>query len=863
MIPLKLTIKNFLCYRGDVPTLDLEGVNVACLCGDNGHGKSALLDAITWALWGNARGSRRRGRTQDELIHYSENEMLVDLEFAVQEQRYRVVRRHNRGRNRSGASDLQLMVSAGDGFRPITGDSINQTQRSIEELIGLDYETFINSAFLLQGRADEFTNRTPDKRKEVLANVMGLDTYDRLMERARERASQRQRDLQATEVRIEGLEREVGTLEECQSALDEVRQSLQQTQDRLSETRQQRESCRRQVEELHRLRDEARSLQEQLPKLESDRGRLQGQVQQHQRRIDEYEALLADRSAIEKGFEELQAARKLSEELSAAQSRYSALAQERESVRGRVRAEEARLSEQVRQLETYISGQLVPRAESSGSLERELTGLRTRMDELTREEELLARDRERLRETSEQAGQLRGDLERHEREGHDLRTRLELLEQSPQDARCPLCDSLLGESEFQHLLESHHTDIEAKRSLYRETQSRLKSLEEEQAALQRDLDAREKTLRREQQTAQSRLGGLERQIEEARKASRELEESRTRLTQATARLKAEDFAAEDRARLATLDAEMAGLAYDPAQHQETQRAMAGLQPFEERRRLLTEAESRLPQERESQATTRQMVERLQQDIDTATTRVQETGKALEDLPTREEELRKAEAEVQGLESEERVLLGREGELAGRLNRIRQQEQELRSLRRERRALAEEVDAFGELAQAFGRRGIQAVLIESAIPELEQQANDLLGRMTENRMHLKLETQREARSGKGEPIETLDIHISDELGTRSYEMYSGGEAFRINLALRIALSRILAQRKGAPMPVLFIDEGFGTQDNAGRERIIEVIRAIEPLFEKILVITHLDEVKEAFPVRIEVQKTDGAATFVVT
>jgi exonuclease SbcC len=150
-----------------------------------------------------------------------------------------------------------------------------------------------------------------------------------------------------------------------------------------------------------------------------------------------------------------------------------------------------------------------------------------------------------------------------------------------------------------------------------------------------------------------------------------------------------------------------------------------------------------------------------------------------------------------------------------------------------------------------------------IPELEQQANDLLGRMTDNRMHLKLETQREARSGKGEPIETLDIHISDELGTRAYEMYSGGEAFRINLALRIALSRVLAQRKGAPLPVLFIDEGLGTQDSAGRERIIEVIQAIEPLFEKILVITHIEEVKESFPVRIEVQKREGSSTFVVT
>ncbi|MCZ6534914.1 MAG: hypothetical protein O6914_02910, partial [Chloroflexi bacterium] len=71
--------------------------------------------------------------------------------------------------------------------------------------------------------------------------------------------------------------------------------------------------------------------------------------------------------------------------------------------------------------------------------------------------------------------------------------------------------------------------------------------------------------------------------------------------------------------------------------------------------------------------------------------------------------------------------------------------------------------------------------------------------------------------------------------------------------------VLAHRSGAPLPTLFIDEGFGTQDTAGRERILDVIRAIEPDFEQIIVITHLEELKEAFPVRIEVEKTDGAST----
>jgi exonuclease SbcC len=125
-------------------------------------------------------------------------------------------------------------------------------------------------------------------------------------------------------------------------------------------------------------------------------------------------------------------------------------------------------------------------------------------------------------------------------------------------------------------------------------------------------------------------------------------------------------------------------------------------------------------------------------------------------------------------------------------------------------------------------------------------------MSEGRMNLRMETERETK--EGEARETLEIQVGDELGTRSYEMYSGGEAFRINFAVRIALSKLLARRAGAQLRALFIDEGFGTQDSLGRERMIAVINSIQEDFDRILVISHLDEIRDAFPARIEIVKT---------
>jgi exonuclease SbcC len=191
--------------------------------------------------------------------------------------------------------------------------------------------------------------------------------------------------------------------------------------------------------------------------------------------------------------------------------------------------------------------------------------------------------------------------------------------------------------------------------------------------------------------------------------------------------------------------------------------------------------------------------------------------------------------------------------------------ELEIRRRDREKLlsqaSKEERIYKDLAQAFGKRGIQALLIESALPEIEAEANELLSRLTDNRMHLKIETQRETKAGN--VIETLDIKISDELGTRNYEMFSGGEAFRINFAIRIALSKLLARRAGAPLPTLVIDEGFGTQDSIGIEKLKEAINSIQDDFEKILVITHIEELRDAFPTRINVIKTLDGSTLEVS
>ncbi len=176
---------------------------------------------------------------------------------------------------------------------------------------------------------------------------------------------------------------------------------------------------------------------------------------------------------------------------------------------------------------------------------------------------------------------------------------------------------------------------------------------------------------------------------------------------------------------------------------------------------------------------------------------------------------------------------------------------------EKNTNSQAIARYKKLEVAFSKNGVPALLIEQALPQIQEHANTLLDRLTNGSMSIRFETQMEYKDKKRQDKkETLDIKINDLYGnSRSYEMFSGGEAFRINFAIRIALSQVLASRSGAKLQTLVIDEGFGSQDSEGRQRLIDVISRIKNDFAKILIITHLDELKDVFPARIEVEKTN--------
>ena len=860
MIPLKLTVKNFMCYRDDVPPLHFEGIHVACLCGDNGHGKTALLDAITWALWGVARATPTGTGTinalrMSDLVHMGQTDMSVELDFTAGSQLYRVVRRHTVSTGgRSSRTTLELQIATddeGESFRSVSRNTVRETNARISEILNMDFKTFVNTAYLAQGQADLFTTSTPTERKRCLAEALDLSYYQRLSESANARSRSVQADIQQTLTAINLHSEETARKPEYQSRLAEVNDHITETAPQAETQRKQVETLRGEVQQLRAMETEFTAIQQRAKSVEADVIRLQRQVSADEKRVSAYEATIADAPQILNGYDELQSAQAELGRLDSALSEKSSLDARRAALMQSVARQEERIASTRKTLHHRISTELLPRANRLPAIKERQAALQERHAALARQSGDIERRRKSMDDIAAQTHALAQDNERLREQMQDTRQKFDMLEQG--ETTCPLCNQQLDADGQQHLRAEYRRIGVESRAAYDGNRKRIVALTKERDTAASALTASEAKHRADSRALATDEANLKRDERESLQAQDDLRQASDALAEAERTLRDKAFAQEERSELSELEATIAGLEYDAEAHQQVRRQVGELRGFDAERRALNEAQANLPGASEALQTGRQMLTQRQADIDAAAERMGELKRDLESLPSLTTSLHNAVASSERLDGDLRQAEIERGVLQSNISRCEAFEAEIRSLEREHRKLARDKGIYDELTIAFGKNGIQALVIESAIPQLQDDANEILGRISENRMHLKLELD-ESTS------ERLEIRIADELGTRDYLTFSGGEAFRINFALRIALSRLLANRSGASLPVLFIDEGFGSQDSGGQERLTEAIQSIQDEFEKIIVITHIDRMKEAFPVRIEVSKGERGSTF---
>ena len=652
----------------------------------------------------------------------------------------------------------------------------------------------------------------------------------------RSRLTQQQSELAAQSEKIAAMQSEATTL----AATLSEKQTEQEKLGAISAELTQKEAA------FHTAREQLQTLTSARQLLQQEANQLQSEASQHAKQQSERQRLESELSTVQAKLTDLQTqATQLVEkksELATMQATQSALLTVDQP---RLKEQMARMKERIERLNDVAEGVCPVCGQELTDTHRAQV-----IEEVKREGKTLGDDyRDNQRRLAEIVGSI-SKLESVIRSGGGIDRELQAQQQRLASAEARIAESTRAATAWAESGKAARLDDLNKQLA---DESAFKSQQQVVDRLAADLKQKSDIDKQLQSLQQSLAQMTARSAEIARRSDEWTSVGSKELEAVSGQLSEGAFEPDARAALAVLQAELKTLGYDADAHAAARAERDQLAAAAKQYTELISAEAALKPLNSGISDLEQQLVQLEEST-TALNQELEDGRAqLAALQLESADLRSIEAQVNSLRTQQNEANRQVGSAQQRVAILDDQRANRKERLAEREAITDRIAKLKMLEKACGRDGIQALLIERALPEIEDSANELLDRLTDGVMRVAFETQRQLKTSDA-LRETLDISIMDSSGDRPYENFSGGEKFRINFAIRLALSQILSKRAGARLQTLVIDEGFGSQDPLGRQRLVEAIKTIEKDFACILVITHVEELRDAFEDRIEISKS---------
>jgi exonuclease SbcC len=841
MIPIKIQIKNFLSYGAELQTIDFGNYHLICLSGKNGHGKSALLDAMTWAIWGQARKAGATAKADSGLIRLGQKQMLVIFDFVFNFQHYRIRREVLISQAKTTAV-LEFGMIQDDGVITLTDKTIKATQDAIVRLIGLDFDSFINSAFLRQGGSNEFSKKSSKERKEILAAILGLNHYDKLKDLAAEKVRYYENLLLNQDQLIKHLDSELVNLQSQQSVkakIDYEKDMLAQQEKilraELSEFEQQEKNITLQLRQYESYQKTKEMLQSSLALIVSQLYGLKNSFKEAQLEIVSFTFIL--------NFESLEKEYFLQEKIAHDQINLEndkfLLIEKKNKLLNDFQRDKEILHNNIENQKKLLSNKLDILLKQRQDL-GPVVEIKDHSQDIINCKRQVAGLQQKISAWSEQLKNLANQTTEIERQSNLLTL----------NDQCLVCEqSITGQ--YKDLL---NAKIRRKHNFINLRVARLNSWLIKAKNLYNKL-----------------LPDLELWQNSTAKNLLEIEKNQQRYL---INNEIQYFENELTSRYQDLDKNFQNFLDSFLLNQEVgllNKQITVLeeliQKFDKNAFKELEKKYRAGIEQQRFFERQKIVKKIQKEriLQFSEIKIQykNLNKQINNLPVFDlESLKNQEANLAIKKNDfnirlQNLRMGYE-KIAHEVGKLEQIADHIDKFCNEKKLITEKMALdvsdlrdYKNIFQMMGKDGLQALLIEEAIPELEFEANQLLTRLTDNQCHIIIDSLKDLK--KGGTKETLEIKISDSVGIRPYEMFSGGEAFRIDFSLRIALSKLLARRAGTSLQTLIIDEGFGSQDDDGLNNIMDCLHRIQDDFAKIIIVSHLPGMKEQFPVHFMVEK----------
>ncbi|BDZ52543.1 hypothetical protein GCM10025867_47840 (plasmid) [Frondihabitans sucicola] len=776
--------------------------------GANGGGKSTVVvDALIYAFWGKVRT-----RTMEEIITVGAPSVTVAVNFYLGDALYRV----QRTTPRTGTTEGAVYVAddnEASGWRPLSERGAKETTAKVVELIGMTYEIATQTWIAEQGQYGKFATAQPRDRFALLSSVFSLDVYNERAKKAKEKQS-------ASEAALSSVEGSISENEVVEEALAEAVITAFSALDddaleaKLAETDSAAVKVREQIAELS-IGDPRQKADEAKRSLDLIVSARNGAIDSARFALDSATESASD--AESRQHKAQGAAENTATSATAAANNRFATAS-REAQQKLVAARDA-----VKQIDE-IEGQLPAKKAELADHEAQAAAATTMSGEKAAE----SGEKKTLH------AELQTEWKGLDRQITDASKRIETLRLSLDDAehaKCFSCHQHLSPADAQALIESQGREVATWTARQAEIKIEGAAAKAASDALAREATAAaaEATNRRGQaESLRSAIARVEQMIETRPERQANVEAAQKSIEQASQALTTEIEEIEA-ARDASIKA---------ADDEYTAAHAVASKALEAAHEALTKAEA--PSKDEADA--RAELERRNAVAANAEGEVARQRAALDGaLNAHLAEHRDVEAE-----KSRRVTVAKQQ---------KQVEDRLVELRATRSKIDFDRKYWTVLAKAYASSGIPAMLLGGITEELNEAIDVALERISLGELSILITSTRETRGGSSENKVTVNVNTPE--GPRAYESLSGGQKFRVDLAIRTGLTQVITRRTGTPIQTFILDEGWGTLDEPGIRAAVDTLTRLSADYN-VLTVSHIEAVKDAFPARIKVDRSTGTS-----
>jgi exonuclease SbcC len=758
------------------------------ILGMNGVGKSTIVEAIAWALYGNKPPIYRTKKEDIKRIGTNPKDACrVALEFKFEGDNYQVIR-EMKGVNYTMKAEVHVN-------NKLAAQATQDVSDFLESKLGLDYQAFYTSVFAKQKELNALSSLDKGHRKKLVLRMLNINAVDFALKDLRKDKGVKKTEIETFRKilydedgnsKIDLLKNQLKTSKAEGKALQP---EVKRVKARIDKLENELKGLKKEIESQEQKRDEFNKINTELASKSTALGSLKNDILTRSKELDDLVKKETKLKSLKGSEDEWQKVKTRKEELD------------------KLRIEHNRKLELDTELER-LKKDIGSRQEKVKAMETELTKFKDLEDEIKKLDKNRTQNQKEIEDKQTRITKLGAGIEQKKSQINELKGKLKEIEKLGPSSECPTCE---------RPLEDHYDELVAKfKKDIGDSQNKAKKLElelkEQDAKLKDAIKLRQALEKRGQYLQQERLklAGFRSELNSNKDELKGIESKLKEKEQAYKKLEKVEFSDQEYKKV-------------EANHKKLEKVHEEILQLHAQVKKVPEVEQFIKKLNGDLKETEKVIDKLKGDLKTIEFDDKVYKNIKNDYDLKRNEINTSNLELKDIQNKIEKLDDKIANINSKLDELNNYEGQV--VEKE-----EEIKYLVKLDEVMNQ--FKTHLISRISPMLSEYASELFRKLTDGKYN------------EMEVDENYNIYVYDEGEKYELGRFSGGEEDLANLCLRLAISQIIAERSGTSgLNFIILDEIFGSQDIGRKRNLMLALNELLKKFRQILVITHIEEVKE--------------------